>query len=151
MKLGPLFAMCLLVACGPAAGGGNGDDSDSGVDSDGDSISDTDEGREGSTDTDHDGTPDFEDDDSDGDGIPDYREAGDADAAYILLTGSGCGAPDNPGAPPGNFVRPGHPESSQLMHLLRGEGGLIMPPDSPLPDVEIEIVERWILEGATCD
>ncbi len=73
------------------------------------------------------------------------------DAAYVLLTGTVCRAPDNPGAPPGNFVRPGHPESSQLMHLMRGDGGLIMPPDAPLPDAEIDIVERWILEGATCD
>lgn len=73
------------------------------------------------------------------------------DAAYLLLTGRGCDAPGLPGEPPGNFVRPGHPESSKLMYLLRGEGGSIMPPDVPLPDVEIEIVERWILEGATCD
>ncbi len=74
-----------------------------------------------------------------------------SDAAYVLFTGRVCGAPDHPGAPPGNFVRPGHPESSELMHLLRGDGGAIMPPDSPLPDVEIDLVERWILEGATCE
>ncbi len=73
------------------------------------------------------------------------------EAAYLLLTGRGCDAPDVAGTPPGNFVRPGHPESSELMYLLRGEGGSIMPPDVPLPDVEIEMVERWILEGATCD
>lgn len=73
------------------------------------------------------------------------------EAAYILLTGRGCDAPDLPGTPPGNFVRPGHPEQSRLVYLLRGEGGTVMPPDRPLPDVEIEIVERWILEGATCD
>lgn len=72
-------------------------------------------------------------------------------AAYLLLTGRGCDAPDVAGTPPANFVRPGHPESSELVYLLRGEGGSIMPPDVPLPDVEIEIVERWILEGATCD
>ncbi len=73
------------------------------------------------------------------------------EAAYILLTGRGCDAPDLPGTPPGNFVRPGHPEQSRLVYLLRGEGGSVMPPDRPLPDVEVEIVERWILEGATCD
>jgi hypothetical protein len=73
------------------------------------------------------------------------------DAAFVLLTGTVCGAPDQPGAPAGNFVRPGHPESSELVRLLRGDGGLIMPPDSPLPEVEIEIVERWILEGAACE
>jgi hypothetical protein len=26
-----------------------------------------------------------------------------------------------------------------------------MPPDAPLPDVEVEIVERWIDDGAACD
>ena len=26
-----------------------------------------------------------------------------------------------------------------------------MPPDVPLPDVEIELIEQWILAGATCD
>jgi hypothetical protein len=73
------------------------------------------------------------------------------EAAYIVFTGKGCDAPELPGEPPGNFVRPGHPEQSKLMYLLRGVGGTIMPPDSPLPDAEIAIVERWILEGATCD
>lgn len=73
------------------------------------------------------------------------------DAAYLLFTGRGCDAPDVSGSPAGNFVRPGHPEASKLVYLLRGEGGSIMPPDVPLSDVEIEIIERWILEGATCD
>jgi hypothetical protein len=73
------------------------------------------------------------------------------DAAYVFLTGRVCGAPELPGEPVGNFVRPGHPESSELMYLLRGESITIMPPDVPLPDVEIAIIERWILEGATCD
>jgi hypothetical protein len=73
------------------------------------------------------------------------------DAAYLLLTGHGCDAPEVAGSPPGNFVRPGHPEASELVYLLRGEGGTIMPPDVPLPDAEIEIIERWILEGAACD
>jgi hypothetical protein len=74
------------------------------------------------------------------------------DSAYTFLTGRVCGAPPQPGDPAGNFVRPGQPESSQLVWMLRGEGtALVMPPDVPLPDVEIEIVERWILEGATCE
>lgn len=74
-----------------------------------------------------------------------------SDTAYVFLTGRVCGAPELPGDPVGNFVRPGHPESSQLVYMLRGDGIAIMPPDVPLPDVEIAIVERWILEGATCD
>jgi hypothetical protein len=74
------------------------------------------------------------------------------DSAYAFLTGRVCGAPPQPGDPAGNFVRPGQPESSQLVWMLRGEGtALVMPPDVPLPDVEIAIIERWILEGATCD
>lgn len=74
------------------------------------------------------------------------------DKAYAFLTGRVCGAPPHDGDPVGNFVRPGQPESSQLVWMLRGEGtALVMPPDVPLPDVEIAIVERWILEGATCD
>lgn len=73
------------------------------------------------------------------------------ESSYLLLTGRGCDAPDVAGTAPGNFVRPGHPETSELVYLLRGEGGAIMPPDVPLPEVEIEIIERWILEGAPCD
>jgi hypothetical protein len=72
-------------------------------------------------------------------------------SAYVFLTGRVCGAPELPGEPEGNFVRPGHPESSELMYLLRGDSITTMPPDVPLPDVEIEIIERWILDGATCD
>lgn len=73
------------------------------------------------------------------------------EAAYLVLVGRPCGAPEHPGDPPRNWVYPGHPDASQLIGLLRGEGGRLMPPDVPLPDVEIELVERWILEGATCD
>ncbi|MBK9035695.1 MAG: hypothetical protein IPL61_31340 [Myxococcales bacterium] len=72
-------------------------------------------------------------------------------SAYAVLVGRVCGAPVLPGDPIGNFVRPGHPESSRLMYLLRGERTTIMPPDVPLPDGEIAVIERWILEGATCD
>ena len=73
------------------------------------------------------------------------------DSAYTFFTGRVCGAPVLPGEPPGNYVFPGQPERSQLIHLLQGENVDVMPPDGPLPDVEIEIVERWILEGASCD
>ena len=92
MKLARVLALCLLVACGPNAGGG-GDDVDTGEDADGDTISDTDEGA-GSVDSDKDGAPDAGDDDSDGDGIPDYREAGDADADSDPVDSDGDGIPD---------------------------------------------------------
>ncbi len=72
-------------------------------------------------------------------------------AAYAVLVGRVCGAPPLPGDPIGNFVRPGHPESSRLMYLLRGDRTTVMPPDVPLPDGEIAVVERWILEGAACE
>ncbi|MBZ0234211.1 MAG: hypothetical protein K8M05_17915 [Deltaproteobacteria bacterium] len=79
-------------------------------------------------------------------------DLGSPDHAYTFLTGRVCGAPPHDGDPIGNFVRPGQPESSQLLWMLRGEGtSLVMPPDTPLPDVEIAIIERWILEGAACD
>jgi hypothetical protein len=74
-----------------------------------------------------------------------------SEAAYTVLTGRVCGAPEQPGDPVGNFVRPGHPESSRLMYMLRGESTLLMPPNLALPDAEIAVIERWILEGATCD
>jgi hypothetical protein len=47
-----------------------------------------------------------------------------------------------------NFVVPGDPAASKLMYLLRGQESERMPPDAPLPDADIELVERWILEGA---
>jgi hypothetical protein len=37
------------------------------------------------------------------------------------------------------------------MFLLRGEEVLIMPPDVPLPKAEVELIQRWIQEGATCN
>ena len=71
--------------------------------------------------------------------------------AYTFLTGRICDEPPRPHDPPGNYVFPGSPERSQLLYLLRGDQVDRMPPDQPLPDVEIELVERWILEGAPCD
>lgn len=71
--------------------------------------------------------------------------------AYTILTGRRCGEPPRPTDPPGNYVFPSSPERSKLMYLLRGEDVGVMPPDQPLPAVEIELVERWILEGASCD
>jgi hypothetical protein len=73
---------------------------------------------------------------------------------YAYLTGVVCNEdePDPPGEPAGNFVRPGDPERSKLMHLLRAEDvPRRMPPDRALPDVDIDLIERWILEGARCD
>ena len=74
-----------------------------------------------------------------------------ANAAYSYLLGRACGAPPHPEDAIGNFVLPFQPERSRLLSLLRGDRTTIMPPDSPLPESEIAIVEQWILEGASCE
>jgi hypothetical protein len=51
----------------------------------------------------------------------------------------------------GNYVVPGDPGRSKLMYLLRGQDTWRMPPDQPLPDADIELIERWILDGARND
>lgn len=74
------------------------------------------------------------------------------EGAYAMLTGRVCDAPPQPGDPPRNHVAPFEPEASRLLYLLRGQDvSRRMPPDIALPDVEIELVERWILDGAACD
>lgn len=79
-------------------------------------------------------------------------DLGSADDAYAQLVGRVCGAPDDlPGEPAGNFVIPYEPARSRLLYLLRGDQVDVMPPDRPLPGVEIELIERWILEGASCE
>lgn len=74
-----------------------------------------------------------------------------ASGAYTYLTGRICGEPAGPGAPPRNYVTPGSPEFSQLVYQLRGVGRNRMPPDVPLPDAEIALIEEWIARGATCE
>ncbi len=71
--------------------------------------------------------------------------------AYTILTGRLCGEPSSSIEPPRNYVTPFAAETSKLYHQLVGENTDVMPPDSPLPDAEIEIVARWIDEGARCD
>ena len=73
------------------------------------------------------------------------------ESAYAFLTGRVCGAPPHPQDAPGNYVFPYAPERSRLLYLLRGAEIRIMPPDIPLPGVEISLIERWIVEGAPCD
>jgi cytochrome c len=44
-----------------------------------------------------------------------------------------------------NFVLPGDQTgSSALLYLMHGEGSLRMPPDAPLPEADIALIERWI-------
>jgi hypothetical protein len=74
----------------------------------------------------------------------------DREGAYTILTGHVCGDLP-PGSAPRNYVTPGSAEYSTLIHQLRGSDRNIMPPDSPLPAVEVELVARWIDLGARCD
>lgn len=77
--------------------------------------------------------------------------------AYTILTGRICGAPARPQDPPRNYVTPYSSEYSQLIYQLRGANDAgrpyrnVMPPDAPLPEVEIDLIARWIDEGALCD
>ena len=74
------------------------------------------------------------------------------DSAYRILVGRDCDADNPPGPSDRNFVAPGQPERSALMYLLIGEEvKRQMPPDRPLPPRDINLVERWILEGALCN
>jgi hypothetical protein len=67
--------------------------------------------------------------------------------AYTFLTGRICGQPIGPG----NYVVPGSPTFSTLVYQLRGTARTRMPPDNPLPEVEIQLIEQWIAEGALCE
>ncbi|MEA2696482.1 MAG: hypothetical protein QOI66_753, partial [Myxococcales bacterium] len=40
------------------------------------------------------------------------------------------------------------PAQSRLVHMLRAEGTARMPPDRPLPQADIALIEHWILNGA---
>ncbi|HKE20013.1 MAG TPA: hypothetical protein VKB80_34300 [Kofleriaceae bacterium] len=75
-----------------------------------------------------------------------------AEAAYTILVGRACDGNDAPGAAPRNYVSPFQPERSQLVYLLLGDDSLgQMPPDRPLPDRDIDLITRWIEEGAPCN
>ena len=46
------------------------------------------------------------------------------------------------------LVTPFDPDQSRLIQLLRARDGSRMPPDRLLPEVDIRLVEAWILAGA---
>jgi hypothetical protein len=48
-----------------------------------------------------------------------------------------------------NFVRPGNPGASTIITLMQGKGSLRMPPDFALPDADVDLIARWITDGAT--
>jgi hypothetical protein len=47
------------------------------------------------------------------------------------------------------LVTPYDPAGSRLVNMLRARDAPRMPPDRPLPEADIRLVERWILNGAT--
>jgi len=49
------------------------------------------------------------------------------------------------------LVVPFNPSQSRVVAMLRAQNAPRMPPDRPLPEVDIELVERWILDGARKD
>ena len=50
-----------------------------------------------------------------------------------------------------NFVLPGRPADSALMGLIEGQGSRRMPPDFPLPKDDINLISKWIANGAPWD
>jgi hypothetical protein len=46
------------------------------------------------------------------------------------------------------LVVPYNPSQSRLVAMLRARNAPRMPPDRPLPETDIALVERWILDGA---
>lgn len=50
-----------------------------------------------------------------------------------------------------NFVLPGRPDDSAVMALIRGQGSRRMPPDFALPKDDIDLIAKWIANGAPWD
>lgn len=48
----------------------------------------------------------------------------------------------------GFYVIPGDPGDSAVVSLMNAQGSLRMPPDVPLPEADIELIENWITSGA---
>ncbi len=46
------------------------------------------------------------------------------------------------------LITPYDPAGSRVVNMLRARDAPRMPPDRPLPELDIELVERWILNGA---
>ena len=58
-------------------------------------------------------------------------------------------APSYPDGPlPRQLVTPGNPFESRIINMMRAIGANRMPPDRPLAEADIELIETWILKGA---
>ena len=51
----------------------------------------------------------------------------------------------------GFYVIPHDSADSSLTYVLNASGSLRMPPDNPLPIVDIQLIDKWIDAGATND
>jgi len=49
---------------------------------------------------------------------------------------------------PTYFVFPGNPQDSPVVYLMNAVGSIRMPPDNPLPEADIQLIETWIADGA---
>lgn len=49
---------------------------------------------------------------------------------------------------PRELIQKGNPAQSHLVSMLRADGVDRMPPDRPLAEADIRLIERWILAGA---
>ena len=49
------------------------------------------------------------------------------------------------------MITPYNPEQSRIINMMRGRNAARMPPDRPLTEASIELVERWIRNGAPYD
>jgi hypothetical protein len=61
-------------------------------------------------------------------------------------------APNAPGSVrPRPLVQPYNPDQSRVVNMLRAMETRRMPPDRPLAEADIVLIERWILNGAKRD
>lgn len=46
------------------------------------------------------------------------------------------------------YVYPSYPQYSTIVTLMNAQGSIRMPPDNPLPQADIQLIETWIAAGA---
>lgn len=61
------------------------------------------------------------------------------------------GSPETRSNVPRQLVIPGNPGQSRVVNMMRAFGAARMPPDRPLAEADIALVEEWILLGAQND
>ena len=53
---------------------------------------------------------------------------------------------------PRGFVQPNdQTHSSAILYLMNAQGSIRMPPDVPLPEADIALIDKWIMNGAAND